>query len=252
MNEKELRQKFVNQAIAYVGVKEGDSRHKEIVDTYNSIVPLPQGYALKYTDSWCAAFVGVIAKKCGLLDLLPAECSCPRQITLWQKLGRWQENDGYVPQVGDIVYYDWDDNGVGDNKGVSDHVGIVVSVYENEIKVIEGNYSDSVKYRTIAVNSRYVRGYGLPNFASRATSKEISSKESVCNVELKVLRKGSKGQSVKAIQAMLVGFGYSCGSAGIDGDFGSGTESAVRKYQSKKGLEVDGIVGTATWTSLLK
>lgn len=255
MNEKELRQKFVDQAVAYVGVIEGSSQHKYIVDTYNKIVPLPQSYKLKYTDSWCAAFVSVIAKKCGLLDIIPAECSCQRQITLWQKLGRWQENDSYTPKVGDIIYYDWGDNGVGDNKGVSDHVGIVVSVSNNVIKVIEGNYKDSVAYRFIDVNGKFVRGYGLPNFASRATSKEIistSSKESVCNVELKVLKKGNKGQSVKALQALLIGFGYSCGAAGIDGDFGVATENSVKKYQSKKCLQVDGIVGTATWTSLLK
>lgn len=256
MNEKELRQAFVDKALAYVGVKEGSSQHRGIVNTYNSISPLPQGYKLKYTDSWCAAFVSFVAKECGLLDIIPAECSCPRQIALWQTLGRWKEDDAYVPNVGDIIYYDFDDIGIGNNKGVSDHVGIVVSVSGNSIKVVEGNYSDSVKCRTITVNARYIRGYGLPLFSSLATSSStINSKSSLskgtCQVELSVLRKGSKGQSVKALQAMLVGFGYSCGAAGIDGDFGSGTESAVKKYQKNMGLAVDGIVGRNTWAKLL-
>ena len=253
MNENELREKFVNKAISYVGVQEDSTGHKGIIDSYNQIVPLPVNYKVKYTDSWCATFVSFIAKECDLLDIIPAECSCTRQIALWQKMGRWIEDDAFVPKIGMVVYYDWQDSGVGDNVGVSDHVGIVVSVSNGMIKVIEGNYKDAVTYRTIAVNGKNIRGFGNPYFASKATSNsKSSSKESVCNVELNILKKGSKGNSVKALQALLVGFGYSVGSSGIDGDFGNATLSAVKKYQTKKCLEVDGVVGSATWTSLLK
>ena len=246
------RQNFVNTAISYLGVVEGSEKHKYIIDTYNKISPLPQGYKVKYTDSWCATFVSAIAKFCGLLNIIPAECSCPRQIALWQKLGRWQEDDSYTPMMGDIIYYDFDDNGVGDNKGISDHVGIVVSVLGNNIKVIEGNKNDSVSYRTIAVNAKYIRGFGCPSFASKATEENVQLKESVCSVELKILKQGSKGNSVRALQLLLVGNNCFCGSSGADGDFGSATLSAVQKYQAKKGLEVDGIVGKNTWTSLLQ
>ena len=256
MNEKELRQKFVNKAIEYVGVAEGSSKHKYIIDTYNKIVPLPVNYKVKYTDAWCATFVSAIAKLCGLLDVVPAECSCNRQIALAKKMGIWVENDAYVPKIGDIILYDWDDNGIGNDTGSSEHVGIVVSVSGNTIKVIEGNYNDKVGYRNIAINGRYIRGFICPKFASKATDKEIvsssSSKRSVCQVELGILKKGSKGQSVKALQAMLVGFGYSVGSSGIDGYFGSNTESAVKKYQKAKSIEIDGIVGQNTWMKLLK
>lgn len=244
------RQNFVNTAISYLGVVEGSERHKYIVDTYNKIQPLPQGYKVKYTDSWCATFVSAIAKLCGLLNIIPAECSCPRQIALWQKLGRWQEDDSYTPMMGDIIYYDFDDNGVGDNKGVSDHVGIVVSVSGNNIKVIEGNKNDSVSYRTIAVNAKYIRGFGCPSFTSKAIEENVQPKE-MCNVELKVLRQGSKGNSVKALQLLLIGNNCFCGSSGADGDFGSATLSAVKKYQKLKGLSIDGIVGKNTWSALL-
>ena len=253
MNENELRKKFVNKAISYVGVREGSLGHKGIVDTYNKIVPLPVNYKVKYTDAWCATFVSFIAKECGLLDIIPAECSCPRQIALWQKLGRWIENDAYIPNVGDVIYYSFSDNGSGDCKKVSDHVGIVVSVSGNDIKVVEGNKSDAVGYRTIAVNGKFLRGFGLPNFASKATSTSSSksSSKGCCNVELKILKQGSKGNSVKALQALLVGFGYSVGSSGIDGDFGGDTLAAVKKYQKAKKLDADGVVGKDTWTSLL-
>jgi hypothetical protein len=116
--------------------------------------------------------------KVRLNDLIPGECSCTRQIKLWQQLGRWQENDAYVPKAGDYIYYNWSDTGKGDCKSGSDHVGIVVSVNGKTIKVIEGNRSIGkdkngktiygVGYREIQVNGRYIRGYGLAHFASKA------------------------------------------------------------------------------------
>lgn len=257
MTEKELRQKFVDEAIKYIGVKEGSSKHKYIVDTYNKISPLPVNYKVKYTDAWCATFVSFVGKQCGLLDIIPAECGCERQIELWKKLGRWKESDSYKPNVGTIVYYDWQDDGVGDNKGHSDHVGIVVSVSNNMIKVIEGNMDDKVGYRNIAVNGKSIRGFGEPNFASKATKTSstnkvsTSNKKSVCSIELEILKKGSKGQSVKALQSILVKSGYSVGLSGVDGIFGSGTDKAVKKFQTAKKLESDGIVGKMTWTALL-
>ena len=75
--------------------------------------------------------------------------------------------------------------------------------------------------------------------------------EEVCNVELKILKKGSKGDAVEALQALLIARGYTCGKAGMDGDFGSATENAVKAYQKANGLTEDGIVGPATWGKLL-
>lgn len=254
MNENELRKKFVNKAISYVGVREGSSQHKGIIDTYNKIVPLPSSYKLKYTDAWCAAFVSFVAKECGLLDIIPAECSCNRQIELAKKMGIWVENDSYVPKVGDIVLYDWGDSGIGDNKGSSDHVGIVVSVSEGNIKVVEGNYSDAVKCRNIAVNGKFIRGYITPKFSSKATEKESvkpSSKGSVFSMELKVLKNGAKSEQVKALQILLMGRGFSLPKYGVDGDYGNETINAVKAFQKSKKIEQDGIAGKDTFSKLL-
>ncbi len=70
---------------------------------------------------------------------------------------------------------------------------------------------------------------------------------------LPVLKKGSKGDSVKALQILLIGTkpGYSCGKYGADGDFGSATESSVKAFQEANGLDVDGEVGPKTWAKLL-
>ena len=81
--------------------------------------------------------------------------------------------------------------------------------------------------------------------------KPVEKKAEVCKVNIKVLKSGSKGAAVKALQALLIGYGYSCGSSGVDGSFGPATDSAVRKYQTVNGLEVDGCVGPATWSKLL-
>lgn len=74
---------------------------------------------------------------------------------------------------------------------------------------------------------------------------------STVNIEMTVLKKGAKGDEVKALQALLIGYGYSCGDSGVDGSFGGATDRAVRAFQKDRGLEVDGSVGPATWTNLL-
>ena len=70
-------------------------------------------------------------------------------------------------------------------------------------------------------------------------------------LELISIRRGSKGDPVEMLQILLIAKGFSCGKSGIDGSFGGDTEKAVKAYQSKNGLTVDGIAGPATMRSLL-
>lgn len=166
MTEKELREKILNNARAFLNIKEGDSRHALIVNTYNAIRPLPRNYTLTTKDAWCAAFVSAIFKMSNMSAIIPSECSCYYMVEGFKKLNRWVEDDAYKPTEGDIVFYDWEDTGRGDNTGVPDHVGIVELVSSNVITVIEGNYSDSVKRRNIPVNGKYIRGFGKPDYAA--------------------------------------------------------------------------------------
>ena len=76
-------------------------------------------------------------------------------------------------------------------------------------------------------------------------------KEEVCNVDIKVLKKGAKGAEVKALQILLIGYGHSCGSSGADGSLGPATDKAIRAFQKEKSLTVDGICGPKTWAKLL-
>lgn len=173
MTEMEARAKVVAQAVSWLGCKESDGSHKKIVDMYNSHKPLARGYPLKYTDAWCSGFASAVAIACGYTDIIPTEVGCGKHVELFKKIGRWQENDAYVPQPGDYVFYDWQDGtnyATTDNVGAPDHVGIVEKVVGNTITVIEGNYSNAVKRRQLKVDGRYIRGFGVPNYASKATS----------------------------------------------------------------------------------
>ena len=61
---------------------------------------------------------------------------------------------------------------------------------------------------------------------------------------------GDIGSAVKTMQTMLIACGYSCGSAGADGDFGSGTNSGLRAFQKANGLTVDGKYGSKSKAKL--
>lgn len=169
--DMEARQKVVNIAKGWLGVKEGSAKHKEIIKIYNSeknnmyYNGKYKHYTAKTSDSWCDIFVSACFIKAGYKVISGVECGCERHVELLnKKLCSWVEDDAYVPTTGDIIFYDWDDNGKGDCKGHSDHVGIVCEVNGNNIKVIEGNKNDKVAYRTIKVNGRYIRGYGVPKY----------------------------------------------------------------------------------------
>ena len=130
----------------------------------------------------------------------------------------------------------------------------IISHNEGAKKGIASGHSDPEHYwKGLGI------GYTMDGFRNdvkkamggTTTTTTTTTKKEVCNVELPVLRKGSEGDTVKALQILLIGNGYSCGSAGADGDFGNGTLAAVKKYQTAKKLAVDGVVGVNTWKSLM-
>jgi hypothetical protein len=174
----------IKQAQAWIGRKEADGTHKAIIDVYNAHRPLARGYKVKYTDAWCATFVSAVAIKIGYTDIIPTECSCQKMIDLFKSKGAWAEDESRTPAPGDIIFYDWQDSGAGDNKGNSDHVGIVEKVSGGNITVIEGNYSEAVKRRTLSVNGKYIRGYGVPKYDKETTG---TSGKSIIDIAKEVI-----------------------------------------------------------------
>lgn len=81
--------------------------------------------------------------------------------------------------------------------------------------------------------------------------KDYDEEVNTVDISVAVLKRGAKGATVKALQALLIGYGHSCGTSGADGSFGAKTEEAVLDFQGKHGLKKDGSVGRATWSELL-
>ena len=256
MTETQLREKVVATAKAWIGYNEADGSHRKIVDVYNSHRPLARGYALKYTDAWCAGFVSAVAIKLGLTDIMPTEVGVGNMIDLYRRLGRWKEQDSYVPSPGDVIMYAWGDSGAGDCASGASHVGIVVSCDGKTITVIEGNKNNAVGYREIAVNGRYIRGFGLPDYASEATETHTpapAEKEATVNMELRMLKKGMSGNDVRAAMLLMKDKGYYPDAIpATDKLFGPKMDAGVRKMQKEHNLGVDGIIGKNSWTYLLK
>lgn len=235
--------KVVAQAQAWLGLKELNGGHKEIIDTYNSHKPLARNYKMTLSDPWCATFVSAVSIKLGYTDIIPTECSCTRMIELFKKLGSWVENENRVPNPGDIIFYNWSDNGVGDNKNDVDHVGIVEKVNGNTIVVIEGNHDgtdadriDGVERRNISVNGRYIRGFAIPKYDKEVVSEQKPSTDTAPK---------NKIDTVKEVQQWL-NSSYSAGLS-VDGIYGPKTKKALVKVLQKAiGVTADGVYGPKT------
>ena len=116
--------------------------------------------------SWCACTWSALAIKLGYTDIMPIEISCYYLIERAKAMGIWIEQDNRVPKIGEAVLYDWSDGtdyATTDNTGTPDHVGVIVEVHESAgyFVVVEGNYSNAVKKRTLSINGRYIRGFIL-------------------------------------------------------------------------------------------
>lgn len=268
MTEKELRRAVCARAESWLGRGEADGSHREIIDVYNAIRPLPRGYAMSGTDPWCAAFVSAVGAACGLTGVLLPECACEPMIALYKAADRFEEADDAVPRPGDLIFYDWQDPGTGDCRGEADHVGLVTEVDGDLLTVIEGNRSHAVGLRKIYAGARFIRGFARPDYASAATEEDPPARpgapfapegtdgggedaEERAPALLPVLRRGDRGAPVRAAQMILISRGWRCGPWGADGDFGPATYGAVYRFQQGKQLRLDGVIGPETWAALV-
>lgn len=279
MTENQLRSNVVSIMKGWLGWSEANGKHKKIVDIYNNHKPLARGYKVQYTDEWCATAVSAAFIKAGLTDIGFTECSCNRMIDLYKAKGRWEERDSYVPKIGDILMYDWQDNGIGDNVGSADHVGLVAAINGTRLTIIEGNKNESVSYRSINANGKYIRGYCLPDYASKAskpveivststyskaafvrdiqkafgaTVDGIAGPETLNSTITLSAILNRKHEAIRAVQRRLATLGYT--SVGkVDGIAGIKFTKAVKEFQKNNGCEVDGEITARgkTWKKLL-
>ena len=200
--EKQLRNQLIKTAKSFMGAREGSAKHKELINIFNQIKP--DGWAMTYSAAWCAAAASAFAiKTFGVSKAkkyFPLSANCGTIITKAKKMGIWVESDSHVPKRGDWILYDWDDNGKGDNVGGPDHVGTVDKVSDSKIYVIEGNKSNAVGERILAVNGRYIRGFVAPKYSAMAKGKTTITYTVKRGDTLSAIAK-KYGTTVKAIAA---------------------------------------------------
>lgn len=114
-------------------------------------------YGYPYRVEWCAIFVSWVADQCGYIDagVIPKFAYCPEGANWFMANGQWQGRD-YIPAPGDIIFFDWE------NDGIADHVGIVEFVENDMIYTIEGNVGESCVENRYYLYSSPVYGFGLP------------------------------------------------------------------------------------------
>lgn len=172
---------------------------------------------------------------------------CPTMLNDAKKAGATVDKSKAT--FGDIVYFDWELD------GVTDHVGFVISNNPSAktMETLEFNTGNGiVAYRTRTYT--YISGVVRPKYgtssggSSSGGSSSITSNKYATYTLSTILRSGSKGSAVTQLQNRLKELGYNPGT--IDGDFGTNTAKAVRSFQSAKKLVVDAEVGENTAKAL--
>ncbi len=116
-------------------------------------------YGYPYRVEWCAIFVSWCADQCGYLDagVLPKELNVIPYVEWFRERDQWQYRD-YEPSPGDLIFYDWE----GD--GLADHVGIVERVEDSIVYSIEGNAGDRCIENSHYLGTSPIYGYGVPQY----------------------------------------------------------------------------------------
>ena len=232
MSVERTRERIVLIGNCYLGYREGRNNDNIFGDWYG--IP---------NQPWCAMFVSYCMNKAGVLpNVVKKFASCSIGWNWFKSKGQTR-NRGYIPQKGDIIFFDWNPE-KGD--GI-DHVGIVNNVNGEYIYALEGNHDDQVNIYKYHINDARIYGYAVPDYTGEEVIENNPS-ESYTNKPL--VYKGKTGETVKYIQNKLINKGYFLGRTGADGIFGFQTEKAVRQFQIDNSLSADGIIGPLTWEKL--
>ena len=198
------RKQMVDLARQYVGATMGSARHKDLVNAFNKVKP--HGEVGNYTCPWCAIFWTAMGYKGGYnTKNFPMSYNCGTLVDDAKKLGMWIENDAYVPEIGDGIIYNWDDNGKGDCSRGAYHVGMVSAVNKGKgtFEVIEGNKgtAETCGTRNMSINGRYIRGFIHPKYAGDGGSAAASPAPATSSGTQTITYKVKKGDTLSGIAA---------------------------------------------------
>jgi Putative peptidoglycan binding domain/CHAP domain len=191
-------------------------------------------------NPWCDMFQSWALSQAGIPT---HQAYTPAHAQSFIDQGRW-DND---PERGDLVFFNWFGERI-------DHVEIVTQVEADVIHTIGGNTSSGDGgsqnngggvYRRIRRRDHTIAGYGRPAYDGTPGPNK-RPKTAVRTI----LRKGDEGPDVMTLQRQLNVLTREDRDVEEDGEFGSETEARVRRFQTHNGLEVDGEVGTNTFSKL--
>lgn len=154
------KEDILTLANSFVGTCEGSEKHIKILNAYNNYKPLARGYKVKMNDAWCMTFISSLFIMLDSVDAIgKTECGCQEYID-YAKANKLTVTK---PAIGNLVFYDWG------NDGVVDHVGIISNIYSGLLEVIEGNKSDMVQKRIIAIGNPAIKYYVRPKYNSKVS-----------------------------------------------------------------------------------
>ncbi len=238
---------IVSAAASQVGVSESP-----LGSNYGPVIKYYTDYN---AEPWCADFVSWVYRKAG--TPFTGGASGGWRIASTNRMEDWFRNNGVwrnrtstdIPQPGDAVFFDWN------NDGRDDHAGIVNYTSGSTLYTIEGNSSNRVNRRTYYnyKSNPDIKGWGRKSGTSTSTSTAPTAGTSsqyfaYCPSPQPLIKYGSTGNCVKLAEDLLnkkIGAGLT-----VDGQFGPGTLSATKTFQSRNGLVVDGVIGDKTWYKL--
>jgi len=252
--------------MAQVGTAEGESNWNK----YAELPEIAQLYGWKpQHQPWCdvftdAAFVSCFGLRIGAaMTYQPiggGSALCRASADFFKAAGAWIPR-GRTTDPGDVIFFY--------RSGAINHQGIVIRVTGGSIITVEGNSSDMVAERCYSIGDGSIAGYGRPRWELAAEIGEDGDPEAqppddhyaddgkmdeppadTYVLRLPVLRQGSTGPGVIAVQFQLLGQGYSVGPDGADGELGGNTAEAIKEYQLNVGLSPDGVVGPQTGARL--
>ena len=150
--------------------------------------------------------------------------------TQWSGKGNWAEK-GDIAAMPDLVCCVF----IREASGKWSHTGLHIGGG----RII--HCSGEVKEDVVGGDRRWSH-YAIP--AGLYTPEEIRKAHEERGTFMRIMRKGSQGEDVRALQEMLNGLGFACGRA--DGIYGANTEAAVKAFQAVNGIKADGIAGPQT------
>lgn len=251
---------MIKAATADLGFKEGA----------NNNTKFGKWYGLNY-NPYCDMAISYWAEQSGSADVVGKFAYCPSHVNAFKAKGRWYSRNA-AAKKGDIVFFDWDGDGVADHVGVVERdsaAGAAVATIEaNTSSGMAGSQSngDGVYRRTRYRSS--ILGFGRPAYKAASVIDKvkdvITSKGKTVSLAAvidaantdpgKAQGHASHPAATKLVEAALKAEGLLAAKYAADGSFGSTTVKAYALWQkrSRVGRPYDGIPGKASLTALGK